>query len=145
MSSSASVRECQWLLRNMGFDRERDNERSALVLLALLGLKPNDPWTKSEARSLRTVEIMGWIRDDWKVDYKPNTRETIRRRTLHQFVQAHLVIEYSRSGLRVMLPGPSNYEEYLTDISWETDVWTADHPTHLVHFDGERFLGPYRD
>ena len=47
----------------MGFDRERYNERSALVLLALLGLKPNDPWTESEARSLRTVEIMGWIRD----------------------------------------------------------------------------------
>ena len=30
----------------MGFDRERYNERSALVLLALLGLKPNDPFAK---------------------------------------------------------------------------------------------------
>ncbi len=44
MDSSASVSECQWLLRNLGFDRERYNERSALVLLALLGLKPNDAW-----------------------------------------------------------------------------------------------------
>ena len=91
--SSASVRECQWLLRNMGFDRERYNERSALVLLALLGLKPREPWTESEAKLLRTVDVMGWIRDHWEVDYKPNTRETIRRQTLHQFVQAHLVIE----------------------------------------------------
>jgi hypothetical protein len=32
---------------------------------------------------------------------------------------------------------------YLADISWETEVWLADSPTHLVHFDGERFLGPY--
>ena len=93
MSNSASVRECQWLLRNMGFDRERYNERSALVLLALLGLKPRDPWTESEAKLLRTVDIMGWIRDHWEVDYKANTRETIRRQTLHQFIQAHLVIE----------------------------------------------------
>lgn len=28
-------------------------------------------------------------------------------------------------------------------ISWETEVWVAESPTHLIHFDGERFLGPY--
>lgn len=33
---------------------------------------------------------------------------------------------------------------YLTQISWETEVWVADAPGHLIHFDGERFLGPYR-
>jgi hypothetical protein len=32
---------------------------------------------------------------------------------------------------------------YLPDISWETEVWVADSPSHLIHFDGERFLGPY--
>jgi len=32
---------------------------------------------------------------------------------------------------------------YLGEISWETEVWCADSPTHLIHFDGERFLGPY--
>ena len=32
---------------------------------------------------------------------------------------------------------------YLSDISWETEVWCADAPSHLIHFDGERFLGPY--
>ena len=33
--------------------------------------------------------------------------------------------------------------KYLKDISWETDVWLAENPTHLIHFDGEKFLGPY--
>lgn len=32
---------------------------------------------------------------------------------------------------------------YLGDIAWETEVWCADSPTHLIHFDGERYLGPY--
>jgi hypothetical protein len=32
---------------------------------------------------------------------------------------------------------------YLSDISWETEVWVADAPDHLIHFNGERFLGPY--
>jgi len=35
--------------------------------------------------------------------------------------------------------------KYLDDISWETEVWVADSPTHLIHFNGERFLGPYED
>ena len=35
--------------------------------------------------------------------------------------------------------------KYLDEISWETEVWVADSPTHLIHFNGERFLGPYDD
>jgi len=33
--------------------------------------------------------------------------------------------------------------KYLADISWETEVWVAEAPSHLIHFNGERFLGPY--
>ena len=32
---------------------------------------------------------------------------------------------------------------YLSEIAWETEVWVADAPSHLIHFNGERFLGPY--
>ena len=35
--------------------------------------------------------------------------------------------------------------KYLDEISWETEVWIAETPTHLIHFNGERFLGPYED
>ncbi len=35
--------------------------------------------------------------------------------------------------------------KYLNEISWETEVWVADAPTHLIHFNGERFLGPYEE
>jgi hypothetical protein len=34
---------------------------------------------------------------------------------------------------------------FLSQISWETEVWIAEDPDHVVHFDGERFLGPYSD
>lgn len=30
-------------------------------------------------------------------------------------------------------------------IGWETEVWIADAPDHVIHFNGERFLGPYPD
>ncbi|MCP4218241.1 MAG: restriction endonuclease [bacterium] len=41
-------------------------------------------------------------------------------------------------------PTRSTMAKYLSDISWETEVWVADSPTHLIHFNGERFLGPYK-
>ena len=31
------------------------------------------------------------------------------------------------------------------EIAWETEVWVADAPDHLIHFNGERFLGPYQE
>jgi hypothetical protein len=33
--------------------------------------------------------------------------------------------------------------KYLGEISWETEVWVAESPEHMIHFNGERFLGPY--
>jgi hypothetical protein len=35
--------------------------------------------------------------------------------------------------------------QYLDQISWETEVWVAESPTHMIHFNGKRFLGPYRE
>jgi len=33
----------------------------------------------------------------------------------------------------------------MTDIAWETEVWIADNPDHLVHFNGDKFLGSYKE
>lgn len=85
------IEQAQTFLKRLGFDAERRNDRSAQVLLALLGLRPGLDWADSTNELRRTVEIMEWIRAHLGVDYKANTRETIRRQTLHQFVQALLV------------------------------------------------------
>jgi hypothetical protein len=41
-------------------------------------------------------------------------------------------------------PDRRELRKYLPDIAWETDAWCADDSTHLIHFNGERFLGPYQ-
>lgn len=38
-------------------------------------------------------------------------------------------------------PNRAVMARYLADIAWETEVWVADGPTHLIHFNGARFLG----
>jgi len=40
-------------------------------------------------------------------------------------------------------PSRKLFMRYLESIAWETEVWIADAPSHLVHFNGPRFLGPY--
>lgn len=89
----ASVQDARQLLKLFNFDEERSNERSGLVLRAMLNLSADDPWDKAENPVLRTVEIMDFLRQHYGRDYKPNTRETIRRRTLHQFAAAGLIVQ----------------------------------------------------
>ena len=36
------------------------------------------------------------------------------------------------------------FRKYAPVIAWETEVWIADAPDHMVHFDGDKFLGPYK-
>lgn len=36
------------------------------------------------------------------------------------------------------------FRKYAPDIAWETEVWIAEAPDHIIHYDGKRFLGPYK-
>ncbi len=36
-------------------------------------------------------------------------------------------------------------QSFASQIAWESEVWVAENPEHLIHFNGERFLGPYPD
>ena len=79
------------ILRAFGMDEERSNGRSALTLLALLHLRPDDKWADAANPMLGTRAIMDWMREEYGRNYAANTRETIRRFTLHQFTDALLV------------------------------------------------------
>ncbi len=36
------------------------------------------------------------------------------------------------------------FRKWMLDVAWETEVWIADNPDHLVHFNGHKFLGAYK-
>ncbi len=40
-------------------------------------------------------------------------------------------------------PDRATMSRYLSEIAWETEVWVAEAPSHLIHFNGDRFLGPH--
>ena len=76
------------ILAALGMPGAQRNERSALCLLALLNLTPGKKWEESENPLMGITPIMDWARRHYKKDYAPNTRETVRRQTMHQFVDA---------------------------------------------------------
>jgi type II restriction enzyme len=85
------IEEAQEILKAFGLPTAQQNEISALTLLALASVGPDDPWIKA-VRSSRTISknIMTFIAENYGKTYAPNTRETVRRQVLHQFVQARI-------------------------------------------------------
>jgi len=92
MSAKRHIKNAHKILLSLGLPRAQQNERSALCLLALLHLTPKKTWAQALNPLMGITPIMDWIRDHYKKTYAPNTRETVRRQTMHQFVDAGIAL-----------------------------------------------------
>ncbi|MFA5902934.1 MAG: BsuBI/PstI family type II restriction endonuclease [Desulfobacula sp.] len=86
------IKEALVILNDLGLPKQQQNERSALTLLSLLGLKPADTWEKASDPLMGITPMMDFFQEYYGKKYAPNTRETVRRQTVHQFMQAALII-----------------------------------------------------
>ncbi len=98
--AKARIQEALSILKSLGLPRAQQNERSALTLLALLGLKPAALWKDAAAPLVGITPIMDFISKCYGKKYAPNTRETVRRQTVHQFLDAGLIVENPDEPLR---------------------------------------------
>ncbi|MHB1676807.1 MAG: BsuBI/PstI family type II restriction endonuclease [Sulfuriferula sp.] len=80
------------IIISLGLPRAQQNERSALCLLALLNLTPGKAWADAENPLVGITPIMDWSREHYEKKYAPNTRETFRRQTMHQFYDAGVAL-----------------------------------------------------
>ena len=94
MSSAAKlVREAIVMLGELGLPRAQQNERSALTLLALLNIRPGQRWVDGGNDGLlRIRDVLDFCRTVFAKPYAENTRETFRRQTMHQFVEAGIAL-----------------------------------------------------
>ncbi|MDM3858818.1 MAG: Eco57I restriction-modification methylase domain-containing protein [Aphanizomenon gracile PMC644.10] len=93
IEASKRIQEALTILKEISAPKEQQNERSALCLLALADIRPETAWNQATTPKRRITEMMDWFRDFYGKQYAPNTRETVRRQTMHQFVQMGLVVE----------------------------------------------------
>lgn len=86
------IKAAYQIIISLGLPRAQQNERSALCLLALLNLTPGKVWADAENPLIGITPIMDWSRDHYGKEYAPNSRETFRRQTIHQFCDAGIAI-----------------------------------------------------
>ena len=92
LHSQEKIEQSLDILRAIGVPRAQQNSRSALTLLSLLDLKPGDEWAEASSPLRRITEMMDFFSTYYGITYAPNTRETVRRQTIHQFWQMGIVI-----------------------------------------------------
>ncbi|MCL2136403.1 MAG: restriction endonuclease [Coriobacteriia bacterium] len=115
------------MLATIGMPRVQLNDRSALCLLALLDLKPEDAWSDASSPLIGITPIMDWCKENYNRQYAPNTRETFRRQSMHQFVEAGVAVYNPDDPNRPVNSPKTVYQispEFLMMVkSYETPAW----------------------
>lgn len=121
------IEQALHIIKSLGLPREQHNERSALCLLALLNLTPEKLWNEASAPLIGITPIMDFAALHYGKKYAPNTRETVRRQTMHQFVDAGIALYNPDEPTRPVNSPKAVYQiapEALKLIkSFGSDVW----------------------
>jgi len=102
----SKIKEAQEILKALGLPVAQQNEISAFTLLALCSIEEKSQWKNATRQSLGVSKgIMLFIAQQYKRQYAPNTRETVRRQVLHQFVQARIA-DYNPDNPKLSVNSP---------------------------------------
>lgn len=144
VAAKAKIQDAVAILRSLNAPREQWNDRSALTLLALLDLTPAKPWTQAGNPPRGVTECIDWMAANYGKKYAPNTRETIRRFTLHQFIQMSLVLLNADEPSRPP-NSPKNVYQLDPDAlrllqTFRTDGWEKNLEDYLSSVEGKNRL-----
>lgn len=109
LSIEKKLEEAEIILSGLKLPEAQQNDRSKRVFLALANVGPSDDWSKATAPLLTTAQIMKFIASAYNHSYATNTRESIRKETLHQFEQAGLVERNRDDPSRATNSSKNNY------------------------------------
>ncbi len=135
VTAKQKIEEALEILKALGLPRGQQNERSALTLLALLHLKPEIPWSEAQDPLMGITPIMEFCRDHYGKEYAPNTRETFRRQSMHQFMDAGLAVPNPDDPGRPVNSPKFCYQIEPTALellkTFGTSAWANNLETHL--------------
>jgi hypothetical protein len=122
------IEEAKEILKELGLPKQQQNELAALTFLALCGIKPRDKWSQTSRLSLKLSKgIIAFLKEIYSKTYAPNTRESIRKDVLHQFVQARIV-DYNPDNPNLPVNSPNTHYAITTEareaiITFGTKAW----------------------
>ena len=131
------LKEAQQIITKIGLPSGQQNERSALCLLALVDVRPGNEWAEASSPFIGITPMMEWISQYHLKKYKPNTRETVRRQTVHQFCEAGIVISNPDDPLRPINSPKTVYQIEPTALELIRSFGTVDWKPRLIKFHEE--------
>jgi len=144
IKATRKIAEARAILAALTVPREQQNDRSALTLLALLDMKPGKTWNKASSPLRGITEMMDYFRAHFGIRYAPNTRETVRRFTIHQFMQMGIVIANPDDPARPVNSPDNRYqiEPAALEVirTFRTRDWEKNLVTYLESLKGLRRL-----
>ena len=89
---SEKIEQATDILKKFGMPSAQLNDRTAYCLLALLNVTPEKSWENIENHMIGITPMMDFTKTNYLKEYAPNSRETFRRFSVHQLVQAGIVL-----------------------------------------------------
>src|SRR5260370_13549738 len=136
VQAKGKIGEALAIVKELGLPREQQNERSALTLLSLVDIKPDSSWSDAKEPLMGITPMMEFFDKYYGKKYAPNTRETVRRKNIHQFLDAGIVLINPDEPSR-----PTNSPKAVYQVepgvlkllrTYRTDEWSKALETHLA-------------
>jgi len=109
-----------------------------------------------QEEKLRDLNVPAFVQGQKLVDiiaYSPSKNWLLLIEAVHSSnpltPQRHALLQKAMAGAKAgriyvtAFFGKRDFRKWAADISWETEVWIADDPDHLIHFNGDRLMGPH--
>jgi hypothetical protein len=133
---TVKLREATEILTALGFSIRQRNETAAYTLLALLDLKPLQPWSEASEPLRGITPIIEFVAQEYGIRYAPNSRETIRDEAVKYFVEAGLLIRNPDDPYRPTNSGKTVYQAEPTALElircFGTPEWHSKLPSYLA-------------
>lgn len=155
--------EAKEILAAIGMPLKQQNTRTALVLLSMFNLSPTQEWATVSSNTLGITECMDWMADRYPdipkgtkdpSRYAPNSRESVRKESVHQLIDAGILVKNSDAPGRATNDKNNRYhpsdlatkalatygtpawekslKEFHTEWKKLTEVWAAERSVHRV-------------
>ena len=70
-------------------------------------------------------------------------------RKQYEWIRIHDIIEFIKNNYgKIYVTAFLDFKTFKTfseSLAWETEVWIADMPEHMIHLNGDKFLGPRKE
>ena len=141
------IEEARDILKELQVPVKQQSDMCCYVLLAMAQINKKQAWSEATNNWIRIHDIIGYIKEQYDVEYAENSRETIRKQALHHYRNAALIEDNGKA------TNSPNYRYRLTDemlaviqtygtVWWQTEkeAFLSNHESLVSQYSSKREL-----